>query len=61
MGSILDIDFVGWKQMEMIKLNQTNLNQQQDLDIGHKLNTVESETKFAKAKAKVVGQDINDS
>jgi hypothetical protein len=34
--------------MEMIKLTKTNLNQQQDLDLGHKLNTTESETKLCK-------------
>jgi hypothetical protein len=37
-----------------------NLNQQQDLDLGYKLNTADSELKYAKAIAgMVVGQETN--
>jgi hypothetical protein len=48
MGSVLEIEFVGSQRMKRIKLNQKKLNQQQDHDLGHKLNMAESETKLCK-------------
>jgi hypothetical protein len=44
----IEIEFVGWQRMLMTKLTQNNLNQQQDLDLGHELITVDSKTKFCK-------------
>jgi hypothetical protein len=43
---IMRRDDGGWRDQH--KLKKHNLNQQQDLDLGHKLNTADSETKICK-------------
>jgi len=52
------------RRQRVERLTQTrkdhNLNQQQDLDLGHKLNMVDFETEICKAMALiVVGQETN--
>ena len=52
----------GWQRVERLTQirKEHNLNQQQDLDLGHKLNTADSETEICKAMARmVVGQETN--
>jgi hypothetical protein len=48
MDWFIEIEFVGWQRMVMIKLTKTNLNQQQDLDLGHELRTTDSKTELCK-------------
>ena len=49
MGSILEINFVGWKQMERIKLNQNKSKPATKLNLEHELRIADSKTELCKA------------
>jgi hypothetical protein len=46
--SVLKVDFVGWKRMERIKLNQNKSKPATKLNLEHKLRTADSKTELCK-------------
>jgi hypothetical protein len=48
-GSVLKVDFVGWKRMERIKLNQNKSKPTTKLNLEHELRTADSKTELCKS------------
>jgi hypothetical protein len=47
-GSVLKVDFVGWKRMERIKLTQNKSKPATKLNLEHELRTADSKTELCK-------------